>query len=60
MNKGKIRVNTLKKFLELFNLRREKNRPLTVAEISQAIGCCKSHAYNYSRALEKLFSALLS
>jgi len=60
MNKGKIRVNTLKKFLELYNIRREKNEPLTAIEIAEAIGCCKSHAYNYRRALEKLVSALLA
>jgi hypothetical protein len=59
MAKGKIRVNTLKKFLVLYNLRRDRNRPLRVEEISEAIGCCKSHAYNYSRALETLFSMLL-
>jgi hypothetical protein len=60
MAKGKIKVKTLNKFLKLFNLRREKNRPLTVKEISEAIKCSSGHAYNYRNALEKLFSALLA
>jgi len=54
LSNGKIRIKTLNKFLRLYSLAREKNEPLTVEEIMEAIGCCRSHAYNYRRALEQL------
>jgi len=57
---GKIRVKTLVKFLSLFNLARDKGEALTVQEIMEEIHCCKGHAYNYLRALKKLFSSLIA
>jgi len=55
MREGKIRVKSLLKFLALFNLARDRNRLLTVEEIIEEIHCCRGHAYNYYRALKKLF-----
>jgi len=55
MREGKIRVKSLLKFLALFNLARDRNRLLTVEEIVEEIHCCRGHAYNYYRALKKLF-----
>jgi hypothetical protein len=55
MREGKIRVKSLLKFLALFNLARDRNRLLTVEEIVEEIQCCKGHAYNYLRALKRLF-----
>jgi hypothetical protein len=52
---GKIRIKTLNKFLNLFNLVRDRNRLLTVEEIMEEIHCCRGHAYNYYRALKNLF-----
>ena len=57
---GEIRIKTLKKFLALVNLARERRRGLTVVEISETIGCCRGHAYNYQRALDKLLSSMLA
>jgi len=54
MPRGKIRIKTLVKFLKLSTLAKERNRLLTIDEIIQEIHCCRSHAYNYRRALEKL------
>jgi len=60
LRNGKVRIKTLNKLLVLYNLRRDRNRPLTVQEIVEEIHCCKGHAYNYLRALEKLFSAMIA
>ena len=60
MKNGKIRIKTLNKFLNLFNLARDKNRILTVEEVMEAIGCCKSHAYNYLRALDRFLSSMIA
>ena len=60
MRDGKIRIKTLNKFLDLFNLARDKNRILTVEEIMEEIDCCRSHAYNYLKALDKLLSSLIA
>lgn len=54
MRNGQIRIKTLNKFLKLHSLAIERNRMLTIDEIIQEIHCCRSHAYNYRRALEKL------
>ena len=59
MKNGKIRIKTLVKFLSLVNLSRDRNRLLTVEEIVEEIHCCKGHAYNYLRALDKLLSSLI-
>lgn len=59
MVNGKIRVKTLNKFLALCNLVRDKQRPLTVEEVVEEIHCCRGHAYNYLRALDKLFLSIL-
>jgi hypothetical protein len=56
---GKIRIKTLNKLLALYSLRKDRNRPLTVQEITEEIHCCKGHAYNYRRALEILFPPAL-
>ena len=60
LKEGKIRVKTLLKFLTVFNSARDKNRILTVEEIMEEIHCCKSNAYNYLRALDKLLSSLIA
>ena len=60
MRDGKIRVKTLLKFLAVFNSARDRNRILTVEEIMEEIHCCKSHAYNYLKALDKLLSSLIA
>jgi hypothetical protein len=52
---GKIRVKALIKFLNLCISTMERNRPLTLDEIIQEIHSCRSHAYNYRRALAILF-----
>lgn len=52
---GKIRIKTLVKLLRLYCLAIDRNRLLTVDEILQEIHCCRGHAYNYYRALKKLF-----
>jgi len=57
---GRIRIKTLKKFLALYNLARDKGRSLTAQEIVEEINCCKSHAYNYLRALDKLLLLMIS
>ena len=57
---GKIRIKTLNKFLALFNLARDKGRILTVQEVMEANQCCKGNAYNYLRALKKLFSSIIA
>ena len=54
LSNGKIRIKTLNKFLKLHSLAREKGESLTVEEIMETIGCCRSHAYNYRRALEQM------
>jgi hypothetical protein len=59
MVNGKIRVKSLNKFLALYNLRRDKGSALTVEEVMNEIHCCRGHAYNYLRALDKLFSSIL-
>jgi hypothetical protein len=59
LKNGKIRIKTLVKFLSLVNLSRDRNRLLTVEEIVEEIHCCKGHAYNYLRALDKLLSSLI-
>lgn len=60
MRTGKIRVKTLVKFLDLYNLARDKGRPLTVNEVVDRIKCCRGHAYNYVRAVERLLSSTLA
>ena len=55
MPRGKIRINTLVKFLRLCTLTKNRNRLLTVDEVIQEIHCCRSNAYNYRRALRVLF-----
>ena len=55
MPRGKIRIKTIVKFLDLCDLSIENNRILTVDEVIQAIDCCRSHAYNYYIALKRLF-----
>jgi hypothetical protein len=55
MTKGKIWTKTLVKFLKLCDLTIERNRILTADEVRQEIHCCKSHSYNYHRALKMLF-----
>jgi DNA-binding IclR family transcriptional regulator len=59
MKNGEIRIKTLKKFLTLINLAREGRRNLTVAEISETIGCCKGHAYDYQKALKQLLPIII-
>jgi hypothetical protein len=59
MPRGKIRIKTLIKFLNLDILTRERNRPLTVDEIMEHIHCSRGHAYNYQRALGILLPATL-
>jgi hypothetical protein len=56
---GEIRIRTLKKFLTIYGIARDRNRSLTVQEIAETIHCCKGHAYNYQRALDKLLSTML-
>ena len=51
MRRGKIRINTLIKFVNLYFSSLERDRPLTLDEIAQEIGCSRGHAYNYRRAL---------
>ena len=53
MPRGKVRIKTLVKFISLCALANERNRMLTIDEIIQEIHCCRSHAYNYYRALEE-------
>jgi len=60
LRNGKIRIKTLVKFLKLYNLTRDRNRILTVEEVMEAINCCKSNAYNYLKALDKLLSSLIA
>ena len=55
MREGKIRVKTLQKFLMLCDIAEERNRMLYVDEVIQEIHCCRSHAYNYLKALKILF-----
>jgi hypothetical protein len=55
MTNGRIRIKTLVKFLKLCDLTKERNRLLEICEVIQEIHCCESHAYNYQRALKKLF-----
>jgi hypothetical protein len=59
MPRGRIRIKTLVKFLRLCSLAKERNRLLTIDEIIQELHCCRSHAYNYHRALEQLFPPTL-
>lgn len=54
MPRGRIRIKSLVKFLRLSALARERNRMLTIDEITQEIHCCRSHAYNYRRALRQM------
>lgn len=60
MRNGKIRIKTLVKFLRLCTIARDRNRPLVVQEVMLELNCCKSNAYNYVRALDKLFSSMLA
>jgi hypothetical protein len=57
---GRIRIKTLVKFLNLVNLSRDRNRLLTAKEVATEIHCCKSHAYNYVRALKKLLYTIIA
>lgn len=57
---GKIRIKTLVKFLNLVNLTRDRNRLLNAEEVATEIHCCKSHAYNYVRALKKLLYTIIA
>jgi predicted DNA-binding transcriptional regulator AlpA len=50
----------LKLLSSLVNLTRDRNRLLTVEEVMEAIGCCKSHAYNYLRALDRFLSSMIA
>jgi hypothetical protein len=59
MPRGKIRIKTLVQFLRLCGLVFQRNRFLTIDEIIQDVPCCRSHAYNYRRALETLFPPTL-
>jgi hypothetical protein len=52
---GIIRIKTLGKFLRLCTLCMDGNRVLTIDEIMCEIHCCRSHAYNYRRALVKMY-----
>jgi len=55
MTTGKIRINTLAKFLRLCSLTKQRRRILTVDEIIQEFHHSRSHSYNYQRALKQLF-----
>lgn len=55
MPQGKIRVNSLNKFLVLCGLVLEELRYPTAREVVFLIGCSQGHAYNYLRALKSLF-----
>jgi hypothetical protein len=57
---GKIGIKTLVKFLNLVNLTRDRNRLLNAEEVATEIHCCKSHAYNYVRALKKLLNTIIA
>jgi GR25 family glycosyltransferase involved in LPS biosynthesis len=57
---GEIRIKTLKKFLNLVDAARDRKRSLEAQEISEEIGCCKSHAYNYKRALDLLLESMIA
>jgi hypothetical protein len=56
---GIIRIKTLNKFLGLCALCMDDNRILTVDEIMNEIHCCRSHAYNYRRALTMMYPLFL-
>lgn len=60
MRPGRIRVKTLVKFLTLYSLVRDRRRNLTVNEVVASIHCCKGHAYNYLRALDKLLETQMA
>jgi hypothetical protein len=54
-----IRIKTLVKFITLCELATDGNRILTADEIMGTIHCCRSHAYNYRRALRQLYPLFL-
>jgi len=56
MPRGRIRIKTLIKFLNLCYVTLRQHRLPTVYEIMEYNSCCKSNAYNYLRALRHLFS----
>jgi hypothetical protein len=59
LRNGRIRVKTLNKLVALHNLSKEKKRLLTAQEVMEKIHCCRSHSYNYIRALKKLLYPMI-